>query len=277
MLSCILVGVSGGPVAEPEINYCIDLAQRHGAAITLVSVVDVERLRRVGSVPLGADHYAERMREARIRESHEHAERAIEQFATACAEKNVPVRVLRKEGDPIETLIAAWRYHDLCVLDAHRWFDSGIVPEPEDALLKLIAGGVRPLIAATEAARPVRNALIAYNGSLESAKAMKQFAQMRLWPDVALHIACVGGTKTQEPPQEVLEDAASYCRGQGYECTTEVLEGVPRDALPRHAVAIDADIIVLGSSFRKVLLFQRFGVNALSLLRSSPLPLFLSH
>jgi hypothetical protein len=36
-------------------------------------------------------------------------------------------------------------------------------------------------------------------------------------------------------------------------------------------------VIVLGSSYRRVLLSQRFGRNAINLIRAAELPLFLSH
>lgn len=277
MLSRILVGVCGTQTSAAKLRLALDLAKRHKTEVTALSIVDIERLRHIGAVPLGAGHHAEHWREQRIEESHEAAERALDDFAGLCRAEGVPFRVLREEGDPIDILIAAWRYHDLCVLGVRSWFDHGIVAEPAAALLKVIAAGVRPLLAATPASRPVKKALVAYNGSLESAKSMKRFAQLGLWPDARLEIVCVGRPKSGEDPATLLGDAAAYCRGHGYTVTTAQLDGVPREVLLGHAETIDADLIVLGSSFRKVLTMQRFGTNALHLLKTSERPLFLSH
>ena len=45
---------------------------------------------------------------------------------------------------------------------------------------------LRPLITVSSKHRRISNVLIAYSGSMESAKAMKRFAQLRLWPDANL-------------------------------------------------------------------------------------------
>lgn len=277
MLSRILVGVSGTQTSAAKLRLALDLAKRHGSEVTALSIVDVERLCQVGAVPLGAGHHAERWRAQRIEESHAAAGRAIDAFAAQCRAEGVPVRVLTREGDPIDVLIDAWRYHDLCVLGVRSWFDHEVVAEPTRALLKLVAAGVRPLLATTPASGPIEKVLVAYNGSLESAKAMKQFAQLRLWPEAALEIVCVGHGKTGEEPAALLGEAAAYCRSHGYTVTTAALEGVARDVLLEHTRAIGADLIVLGSSFKKVLTLHRFGTNALTLLKTSEQPLFLSH
>jgi nucleotide-binding universal stress UspA family protein len=277
MIKSLVVGVAGTPALPAKIEFAIDLARRHGAEISVLSVVDVDRLAHVGPVPMGAEKFAQDMRRRHVEHSHELDENAIATFEAACTAAQVPLRVIRLEGDPLDALAATWRYNDLCVLGARGWFDYDVVAEPQDALLKLIASGVRPILAVTSPARPIRRALIAYNGSLQSAKAMKRFIQMALWPDLELHIACVGTPKTGEDPQVLLEQAASYCRLYGYAPVTTQLAGKARNALLDHAAAIEADVIVLGSSYRRMLLRQRFGRNAIALIKNSEIPLFLSH
>ena len=217
------------------------------------------------------------MRKGRIARSHALDETAIATFEAACEEAAVPFKVIRQETDPLEAVTAAWRYHDLVMLGARGWFDHAVVQDPQDALLKLIAGGVRPVLAITEEIRPIRKALIAYNGSLESAKTMKQFMQMALWPELEIRILCVGKPKSGEHVESVLEQAAAYCRLYGHEPSLESAEGNVCEVLRNSAKAMDADLIVMGSSYRKMLLLKRFGKNALGLIKTSEIPLFLSH
>jgi nucleotide-binding universal stress UspA family protein len=269
--------VAGTPALQAKIEHTVDLARRHEAEISILSVVDVDRLSLVGPVPMGAGKYALDMRKARIKRSHKLDEDAIAKFEAACAAAEVPVRVIRHEGDPLDVLAAEWRYQDLCVLGARGWFDYDVVPDPQDSLLKLIASGVRPLLAVTGHLRSIRKVLVAYNGSLGSAKTMKQFMQMSLWPDMEVHIACVGKPKTKDEPRALLDQAAAYCRLYGYDPILSHLEGGIRGALLDYAAEMEADVIVLGSSYRKVLLRHRFGKNALGLIKTSEIPLFLSH
>lgn len=277
MVKRILVGVAGTPALPAKIAVSVGLAQEHKAEISAVSVVDVDRLSSLGPVPIGAAKYAQDLREQRIARSHKLDEMAIGKLEAACADADVPMRTIRAEGNPLEVLSSTWRYHDLCVLGVRGWFDYGVLPDAQDALLKLIAKGVRPILAVTDEAQPVRSAVIAYNGSPESAKAMKQFAQMSLWPGIEVQIVCVGSPKSDEPAETMLQEAADYCRLHGLKPSVVQMDGDVGDALLRAAVRAEAGVIVLGSSYRKILMRQRFGKNALRLIKTSAIPLFLSH
>ena len=277
MLKRILVGIAGTPALPAKITASVDLAQKHGAEISALSVVDVDRLSALGPVPIGAAKYAQNLREQRIARSHKLDEQALEKLESACAEAGVPMRALRAEGDPLEVLTSSWRYQDLCILGVRGWFDYGVLPDAQNALLKLIAKGVRPILAVTEETKPVRSAVIAYNGSPESAKAMKQFAQMSLWPGIEVQIVCVGRPKSEEPAEAILQEAADYCRLHGLNPSVTRMEGEVVDSLLEIAARSEAGVIALGSSYRKILMRQRFGKNALQLIKTSPVPLFLSH
>ena len=279
MLKRILVGLSGAPGTEAKIAWALDLAKRHGASVTVLSVVNRDQLLNVGPVPLGATHYAERLGHDRVERSLAAAEQAVEQFSAACSAEEVPFRLVRAEGDPFGHLVKAWRYADICLLGARGWFDHGLIPEPENALLNVIAQGMRPLLAVPSTVRAVKRVLIAYNGSVESAKAMKQFLQAPLWQGLETHIVCVGGSKMGEDAHVLLSDSAAYARDHGFEprVSNPPQTQVAWQALLGHAAEIGADMIVLGSSHRRILLAQRFGRNAINLIQASELPLFLSH
>lgn len=276
MLKRLLVGVAGTPATASKIAHTIELARHHGATVTLLSVIDVDRLARVGSVPLGAGHYANKMRRERAAAVNANADAAIVQFADACRDARVEVQVLRHEAEPFATLAAVWRYHDLCILGLRGWFGSGIVPEPEHALLDLIVRGIRPILAVSESRRVIRKVLIGYNGSMESAKTMKRFCQLALWPDMEFHIAAVEGS-TKEPTASLLADAANYCRAWGHRCDTALLTGAPSTALMSYAGQIDADLIAIGSSYNRILIKNVFGPNALEIAKTADRPVFLSH
>ncbi len=277
MIKRILVGVAGTPELPSKIKCAIELAQRHDAEIGVLSVVDIDRLTNVGAVPLGGGHHAWRLREKRIERSHSQGESAITQFEEACEEANVPLHVIRCAKDPLEALREYIRYYDLCVLGARGWFDYDVMPEPRDALLNLIAGGVRPILVVRNGIESVRSAVIGYNGSIESARTMKVFIRLALWLEMEIHIVCVGDPKTGERPEELLDAAAAWARTHGFDPKLVHCEGVPAKALHDYAVGVGAGVIAIGSSCRRVLLDRRFGKNVRTLLETSDLPLFLSN
>ncbi|MBM4003667.1 MAG: universal stress protein [Planctomycetes bacterium] len=153
-------------------------------------------------------------------------------------------------------------------------FEFDILPDPHDALARLVQAGVRPLVAVTKGHNPIHKALVAYSGSMESAKAMKRFVQVRLWPDARLRIV------TCEPPRDEAEkfvgDAGEYCRAHGFDVDEAYLPESPKSHLLPYAEAWGADLIVIGNSAKNLLLRQIFGETALHVIRHSDRPLFLA-
>ena len=275
MIRRILVGVAGTPATEAKIACTVDLAVRHGATISALSVIDVDRLAKIGPVPLGGAHYARQMRDERVAGIKQTADDAIDRFRDACSAADVPFNVIRAEADPFDALADEWRYHDLCVLGLRGWFHSGVVAEPEDALLHLVERGVRPILAVTENYRPVGTALIAYDGSAEASKAMKRFIQMNLWQACRAHIVLFG--RPDDEKHRALENAATYVRAYDVTATTALVEATPLEGIPAEADRVGAELLVLGTHFRKALLGKRFGATVVATLKTTDRPVFITH
>ena len=152
-------------------------------------------------------------------------------------------------------------------------FEHGVIDEPSDALVRLVTEGVRPILAVSGQYRPIRKVLVAYSGSMESARAMRAFVQSRLWPDATVRI--VAFDKSADEARQLLGDAAEYCRAHGIEPQCEQAAGNPRDALlPYAARSRGADLIVIGNSARRLLMQRLFGETALAVMRRADRPIF---
>jgi hypothetical protein len=128
------------------------------------------------------------MAERRIAVTQERVKEAIFAFENACRAGEMAYTVEMETGDPFDLMISHARYHDMTIFGLKSLFDCGITDEPKDALLRLLSQGVRPIVAVSPHFRNVRSALIACSGSMESAKAMRRFVQMRLWPDLRIQV-----------------------------------------------------------------------------------------
>ena len=274
MIKRILVALSGTPFTATATKYALELAKLHKAEVTGVTDVDIAQLMKVGPVPVGGGAAAASLTEHRIHVTEEHVEQVIADFEQACADAGMIHCIDRETGDPFERLTALWRYHDLTIAGLRGLFEYGVVQNPDDILIQLISQGVRPILAVPKDYRPIRRVLVAYNGSMESAKALKRFVQKNLWPDVAVQIACFN-----MPAQEgeaLLVDAAIYCRSHGIVAETQHVDGHPRDALLDHASVYQADLIVLGSTSRARIFKHLLGDTALHAVRNAEVPLFLT-
>jgi nucleotide-binding universal stress UspA family protein len=274
MIKRILVALSGTPYTKAAIQHALELADHHKATVTGVTDVDLAKVANVGPVPMGGGAAAHDLMEHRLKLTEEQVEKTIESFHQACDAAGVEGNVVRERGNPYDALISVWRYHDIVVAGLRGLFEYGVLHEPDDVLLRLISKGVRPIVAVARQFRPVRRALVAYNGSMESAKALKRFVQMSLWRDMTLKIVCFD--KPHGKPDQLLDDSAEYCLAHGYEVETEHVRGSPNEELLPHAQKWKADVIVMGSSSRARLIQHLLGDTTLYALGAAEIPLYMS-
>jgi nucleotide-binding universal stress UspA family protein len=277
MIKRVLLGIGGTPFTNVAIQRAVELCRLHEAQLTAVTVVDEERLSRVGSVPVGAGGAAAELREHRLTVTRERIEEAVDSLKAACEESNVQVAVHREQGEPFQLLVDYARYHDLSVFGLRSMFECDILRssdvQPADVLSRMVIGGVRPIVAVSERFRSIRRVLIAYGGSVRAADAMKQFVRLRAWPDVTLRIlACVNAGADAD---RLLNDAFIYCRQHGYEPELNYRPGSPSKEILAEAAEWDADLVVLGTSRRSVISRAFFGTTALDVIRNADRPLFL--
>ena len=274
MIKRILLGLGGTPFTDVAIERAVELAKDHGAIITGVTVVDIRRLKQVGPIPPGGGAYAAKLRDKRIAITEERIEEAIVKFKEKCAESGISTKIERETGDPFESMIAHARYNDVTIFGLKSLFDYGFTSEPKDALIRLVSQGVRPIIAVSPKFRNIRKVLIAYSGSMESAKAMRRYIQLNPWPNVSLRIVYFGND--DDISAQLLEDAAAYCRDHGFDADVEAVAGSARDQLIEYAQQYNMDLIVMGNSIRNLLFRHLLGDTALNAIQQSDRPLFLA-
>lgn len=277
MIKRVLLGIGGTPFTSVAIQRAVELCRLHEAQLTAVTVVDEQRLTRVGSVPAGAAGAAAELREHRLAVTRELIEEAVDSLKAACEESKVQVAIHREQGEPFQLMVDYARYHDLSVFGLRSMFECDVLGssgvQPADILSRMVIGGVRPIVAVSERFRSIGRVLIAYGGSVRAAEVMKQFVRLRPWPDVTLRIlACVNGDTGTE---RMLNDAFTYCRQHGHEPELNYRSGSPSKEILAEATEWDADLVVLGTSRRSVLSRAFFGTTTLHVIRNADRPLFL--
>jgi nucleotide-binding universal stress UspA family protein len=274
MIKRILLGLGGTPFTDVAIQRAVELSKLHGTVTTGVTVVDAKNLKQVGPIPPGGAAYAAKLREKRLAVTEERIDGAIAQFESKCQEAGIPCEVQRETGDPFDTMIAHSRYNDVTIFGLKSLFDYGFNMEPRDTLIRLVSQGVRPIIAVSPEFRKIRKALIAYSGSMESAKAMRRFVQLNLWPDVKLRIVHFG--QRTNTSVQLIKDAGGYCSDHGYQLETDLVDLSPRTALIEYAREHDMDLIVMGNSIRSLLMRHLIGDTVLNTIQLADRPIFLA-
>jgi len=276
MIKRILVGLGTSRTATSVTDHAIDIARSRAAELVGLAVTDPLRLDWTGPRPMGVgvDIAAADLRRQRHEKAAADIAAAGELFATRCRAAGVTHRVSAETGDPFEIAADLVRYHDMCVFGLRGLFEHDVVPEPRDALERLVSDGVRPILAVTEDYRPIRRVLVAYSGSLESAKTFKHFVHSGLYAEAPVRIVHFGDDAATAARR--LEKAAGYFAAHGRSVETDHAAGDAAKELIPYAQAWQADLIVAGNSAKNLLLRRIFGETALQLLRESPLPLYLA-
>ena len=275
MIKRILVGLAGTTFTPSAIERAVTLAQSHDAEVTGVTVLNADRVRHLGGAVLPPWEDADGIRDRRMHITEARITQSIRDFETACQAAKLRHQVVEESGDPLTSLVDLARYHDLMVFGLRSIFDYDFqVGDPESLLIRLVGAGVRPLLAESEQFRSISRVLIAYNGSMESAKAMKRFVQMRLWPGAELKI--VTFHPSADEADKLLRGAEDYCRAHGFSVCHQSNPGDPKVLLLAAATLWRADMIVMGNSARSVLLRKVLGDTLLATLRDTRIPLFLA-
>ena len=68
-------------------------------------------------------------------------------------------RIVREVGEPFALMISEARYHDLMIFGLRSLFESDLVGDPHDALVRLVRSGVRPPLAVSMGFPPIKKAL----------------------------------------------------------------------------------------------------------------------
>ena len=271
MISRILVGLGGTDFTPIAIRYAVEIGAAHHAEIHGVTVTDRRSLFAL-SYNSGHDAVQEMTHLHNLEQRQDHY---IESLREECKQADVRCLINRETGDPFELMMSQSRYHDLMIFGLRSLFEGDVIKtEPSDMLSRLVSRGVRPILAVAKRYRAIRRVLLAYSGSMESAKAIRRFIQLRLWPNVELKI--VTFEHELKAAQTLLNDMTTYCRAHGYEPEVEYIPESARQTLLKCAEDWEADEIVVGNSARTLWMKKLFGETAMHAVRHSTIPLFLS-
>jgi nucleotide-binding universal stress UspA family protein len=284
MLRSILVGLDGSDYSKSAIDVGIYLARKTGALLVGLGVVDEPTIRDFeprligGGVPYAEPVlYRERIASAR----HE-VERFLAQFTLRCAEAGVAAKVLEDVGMPYEQIELQAQRYDLILLGQQTRFHFETQEGYDDTVRRVLKDSPRPVI--TVPARleirpdePGNTVLVAYDGSLQSARALNAFHATGLAG--VLPITIVSVHPEHGAAARAAERAVDYLRLHEIKAEAQpiALNESPARAIQALARELKSVLIVMGAYGQPVLKEFFLGSVTRTLLAESRIPLFLYH
>jgi nucleotide-binding universal stress UspA family protein len=284
MLRSILVGLDGSDYSRSAVAVGIYLARKANALLVGLGVVDEPTIREAeprligGGVPYAEPVlYRERIANAR----HE-VERFLSQFTVRCAEANVACKVLEDVGLPHEQIELQAQRYDMIVLGQQTRFHFETQEGYDDTVRRVLKDSPRPVIAVPARLdlnpdEPGHTVMIAYDGSVQSARALHEFQNTGLagaLPTVVVSVHPEHGVAAR-----AAERAIDYLRFHGIRAEAQAVTSSesPARVVLEKAKQHDSVLIVMGSYGRPVLREFFLGSVTRTLLAESPIPLFLYH
>ena len=269
MIKKILVTIGGTPYTSVAIERAVQFGKRFDAQITGVVVLNPTHEKHTSVVQketVPADN--------RIIMTKDRIEQAVSGFESACATEGIKYQVKWETKDTtVDQLISLGRYHDIMIIGLRAIFEYDVSLEPKDTVIRLVSAGMGPIIAVSNEYRAIQKVLILYDGSMESAKTMKRFVQLRLWPDAILKILTFH--KSEDKAHELLYDASEYCSAHGFNVEHLSNPGSPKNLLLSIAKLWQADMIVLAGIEKSLLTKRILRETTLHIVRDAEIPLFL--
>ena len=268
-----LVGLHGSEYAQAAMELALTLAQRHGATLVGLGVVDLPHLTAPQPLPPGAGAFKEARDQALVEQARQEIEQVLTAFSRRAAEVQVPVQTEVHEGDPPLVLAREAQRADLLIvgkkhLPRQEW------EKRSQTLELLLRHTPRPVLCVPQARTDFGHVLVAYDGSLGAARTLLAFAHSGIAASGPIDVVALGTAAQAEAPR-----AAEFLLAHGWQPRLHAEEAVghvgPR--ILEVARAHAASLIVMGSCGQGRLRELFFGSVTKEVLGGAEVPLFLFH
>lgn len=233
MLRRIVLAVDETPAARVARDLAIALAQYGGASITGIGVVDRAWATAPRATPIGGGAYKEHRDRRVLEDLRREVETILTDFANICQGTGVSCTTVVAEDAPARAIEHEAETADLIVVGRSTNFHFEPQPDMTEMVARLIRDNARPVLVTSAQENPGSKALVCYDGSTQSSRAMHMFVLLGLAAAFEVHVVSVG------PDKDRID--AHLERAEGLFRTREVpvhLHGVVSEA--------DAGTVILG-------------------------------
>jgi nucleotide-binding universal stress UspA family protein len=150
MLRSILVGVDGSEYRTAAVELGIQWAQRSGAVLVGLGIIDAPTICKPEPVPLGGSAYKVHHDASLLADATHKVGQFLEHCARRCAEADVACQILQDIGLPTERILLEAQRYDLIMLGQSAWH----LREMGDVSRRIIANNYDSVVTAQDMVVP---------------------------------------------------------------------------------------------------------------------------
>ena len=276
MLESLLIGLDGSQHAKSAMELGLRWAKKFNAFLGGIGIVDVPELCSAEMMPVGGAYYKKHRDQKRVKRAWEQVTHFLEEFAQTCLKAGVAARLLGKEGLPHERILLEAQPYDLVLLGQQTHFQPREALE-DTTLHFVLKGSPCPVVTVPEHLSESESVLIAYDGSLQAARALRAFESSGIGQSQSVHLVTTSSDK-QEAVRHV-EWGAEFLRRHQLAVTTHpiVSSKSPAAVILEQAENLKVGMIVMGAYGRSAIYEFFLGSVTKTVLQEAQVPLFLYH
>lgn len=274
----VVVGLDGSDFAATAATVACQEAKACDGTVVGVGIVDLDGIEEVQrGAPVGSIYFAEKAEEHKLRDALQKVGSFLDQFEHTCKKFEVNYELHSRQGVPFKTIVDLSKLADLAVIGLRTYYHFETSSLPGDTLRRVLRHSVCPVLAVPQTVERIHHAIITYDGSLESAKALRAFVdrfQNRL-DDFAVTLLTVG--EKGEDLQTIQEEALDYLACWHLTANTAVEKGKAHQVILDQAGATTGPLVVMGAYGKGGITDLFFGSTARHLIEDSTVPIFFYH
>jgi nucleotide-binding universal stress UspA family protein len=201
---------------------------------------------------------------------------ALSAIALKCAQSNAAFKPLESIGSAVEEILVEAQRFDVIIMPRHRKTGGANQWSVGESLQAILRSTPRPVVAVPDEMPRGNAVVVAYDGSLQSARAVYALAASGLAAQRPVHVVAV-----HDEPIEAARcgnRAVEFLASHGVRATLcAKSEGRPADQILGVARDVDAGLLVLGAYGKPRIQEFFLGSVTSTVLAQCPLPLFLFH
>ncbi len=276
-METMLLVMDGTEDGAGAADLAVRWAERFGAMIEVLGVIDEEAITAPEPASIGGDSFKQHRDETVLAHARQHMQAAMGAVVRRCHERNICCRALQRTGSAHHEAATAGQLHDLIIMPTVSHFALPGSEDNDGMLERLLAISPRPVVAVPPRASMGNGVLVACGDSPRSARALQAFVATGLHRCKPIWVLTVDA-ESESVARDQAASGADFLRSHGVHPQVRVVvshEPV-EEVIVDEANQLGLELIVIGAH-RRSRFFGHFAASVTEgVVRHSSVPVFLS-
>lgn len=277
MVKTILIGLDGSPYSDAATDLGLRWAMRGNVMLVGLGVINPATVCPPELIPLGGSFYKQQRDETLLARARTQVEQYLGKFALRCSQAGVAHKLLEDTGVPADQIVREAQRYDLILLGQQTQFHGADQDQPDDTLTTVLRNTPRPVVTVPEKLNDATAVVIAYDGSLQAARALYAFQTSGLADQREVHVVSVGSERVEAARHA--SRAVEFLGFHDISATQHTVSPTPStaEAILNQVRDLNAGLLVMGCYGQPTYREFFLGSVTRTVLTTSKVPLFLDH